>query len=492
MQDLMRRMAKGAAWMVFARMLDRGIGLISTIILARLLAPADFGLVSLAAAILAGLELLGAFSFDMALIQKQSADRRHYDTVWTITLLFAVFLGALMVLLAYPAARFFNDARLAGVMQLLAIGAVAGGFSNVGVVAFRKELQFDREFKFLLAKRLISFAVTVTLAFQWRDYRALVAGTVTGMVVGVAVSYWMHPYRPRFSLAAWRELFNFSRWLFASNALGFLYTKAADFIVAKSIDTTSLGYYSLAYEISNMPSSELVMPINRAVFPGYSKMSSDPSALRQGYLNVMSMIVLLTVPASVGLGCVVVPLVNVFLGPKWLSVVPLIPVLAIHGLLMAIVGCGNYALLAAGKPREVTVLLCARACIAVPLLTLSALQWGVEGAAWALLLTSVLLLPMNYLQLSAALKVKVADLARVFWRPVAGAAAMVGILVWVQVTVDFESGVFNQTKALLLLVASGAVTYCATVFALWRLANRPDGAERFLSEQMARRLRPSE
>jgi hypothetical protein len=72
----------------------------------------------------------------------------------------------------------------------------------------------------------------------------------------------------------------------------------------------------------------------------------------------------------------------------------------------------------------------------------------------------------------------------------AGAAVMVGILVWVQATVDFESGVFSQITALLLLVATGAVTYWATVFALWRLANRPDGAERFLSERVARRFRP--
>jgi len=492
MHELAHRMARGAAWMVFARVLDRGIGLISTVILARLLIPADFGLVSLAAAILAGLELLGAFSFDIALIQKQNADRQHYDTVWTITLLFAVLFGVLMVLLAYPAARFFNDARLAGVMQLLAVGVVAGGFNNVGVVAFRKELQFDREFKFLLAKRLISFAVTIGLAFQWRDYNALVAGTVTGMVVGVVISYWMHPYRPRLSLATWRELFSFSQWLFASNTLGFLYTKAADFIVAKLIDTTSLGYYGLAYDISSMPSSELVMPINRAVFPGYSKMASDPSALRQGYLDVISMIALLTVPASAGLGCVAAPLINLFLGAKWLPVVPLIPVLAIHGFLIAIVGCGNYALLAAGKPREVTLLLSVRVCIAVPMLALSAWQWGLEGAAWALLLASALLVPLSYLLLSATLKVAVPDLVGAFWRPVTGAIVMFGILLWVQAVVDFESGVFSQIKALLMLVATGAVTYCATVFALWRLADRPNGAERYLSERMARRFRPPE
>jgi lipopolysaccharide exporter len=170
----------------------------------------------------------------------------------------------------------------------------------------------------------------------------------------------------------------------------------------------------------------------------------------------------------------------------------LIPVLAIHGFLMAIVGCGNYALLAAGRPREVTLLLSARACIAVPMLALSAWQWGLEGAAWALLLTSALLAPLSYLPLSTTLNVKVADLLRVLWRPVSGAAVMAGILVWVQLTVDFEAGVLNQIKALLLLVATGAVTYCAVVFALWRLVNRPDGAERFLSERVARFLRPSE
>jgi O-antigen/teichoic acid export membrane protein len=492
MRDLTRKMAKGAAWMVLARMLDRSVAFISTIILARLLVPADFGLVSLAAAILAGLELLGAFSFDMALIQNQNADRGHYDTVWTIALMFAAFFAAAMVFLSYPAARFFNEPRLSAVMQLLALGVLVGGLTNVGVVTFRKELQFDREFRLLLAKRLVLFAVTVSLAYLWRDYWALVAGTVTGMIVGVLISYLMHPYRPRLSLAKWRELFSFSRWLFVNNTLGFLYYKAADFIVAKSISTTGLGYYSVAYEISNLPSSELVMPVNRAVFPGYSRMSSDAGALRQGYLNVISMIALLAIPASIGLGCVATPLVNALLGPKWLSVVPLIPVLAIHGLLTAVMSCGNYAFLALGKPRHVTLLMSAHICMAVPMLTFGTVQWGVQGAAWALLLASVLLVPLNYLLLSATLKVKVADLIRVLWRPVTGAAVMVGILVWVQSTVDFESGVFGQIKAVLLLVTTGAVTYCATVFALWRLANRPDGAELFLSEQVARRFRPPE
>lgn len=491
MQDLTRKMVRGAAWMVFARLLDRGIALVSTLILARLLVPGDFGLVSLAVAILAGLELLGAFSFDMALIQNQNADRQHYDTVWTMQLLFAAFFAAGLLMLAYPAAAFFAEPRLAAVMQWLSLGTLINGFTNVGVVAFRKELDMAKEFKLLFAKRLVLFSVTVTLAFLWRNYWALVAGTVTGMIAGVLISYRMHPYRPRWCLVKWRELYSFSRWLFLNNTLGFLYNKAADFIVAKSIDTTHLGYYNLAYEISNMPSSELVMPINRAVFPGYSKMSTDAGALRQGYLNVIAMIVLFATPASVGLGCVALPMVLAVLGVKWLSIVPLIPVLALHGLLTAIMGCGHYALLAAGRPRDVTLLLAARACIAVPLLAYSAIHWGVLGAAWALLLSSVLLLPLNHYFLSVTLKVRVADMLRTHWRPILGAAAMVGVLAWTQASVDLGPGTLQQIETLLLLVPLGAVVYSVTVLGLWWLSNRPDGAERFLVKRIAQRFQPA-
>jgi O-antigen/teichoic acid export membrane protein len=488
-QDLTSKMVKGATWMIVARLSDRGMAIISTLVLARLLAPGDFGLVSLAVAILAGLELLGAFSFDIALIQNQKADRSHYDTVWSIQVMFAAFFAASMLALSYPAAGFFNEHRLTTVMQWLAVGVFASGLANVGVVAFRKELDMAKEFKLLFAKRLVLFCVTVFLAFLWRDYWALVAGTVTGMIAGVLISYWMHPYRPRWSLERWRELFSFSRWLFLNNTLGFLYNKAADFIVAKSIDTSSLGYYNLANEISNMPSSELIMPVNRAVFPGYSRMSTEGGALRRGYLNVLSMITLVATPAAVGLGCVAMPMVRLLLGVKWLSIGPLIPVLAIHGLLAAIVTCSQYVLLAAGKPRDVTMLLTARVCLAVPLLAVGVVQWGIMGAAWGLLGSSILLLPVNHYLLSTVLAVKIRDMVAACWRPTVGACCMLGVLEWAKAAIEFGPGNKDQITMLVLLITVGAVVYVATVLGLWWLSKRPDGAEAFLVKRIGARVR---
>ncbi len=489
MQDITHKMAKGAAWMVLLKFVDRAIGMISTLILARLLVPADFGLVAMATAIIAALTLLGAFSFDLALIQNPNAERRHYDTVWTLGLLFCAAYAAALLLLAHPAAQFYNEHRLVAVMEILALGTLIGGFTNVGVVIFRKNMQFDREFKFMFAKRLVTFVVTVGLAFLWRDYWALVVGTLSGIIVSVLTSYLWQSYRPRFSLAARSELFRFSGWLFVNNTLGFLYYRVADFIVAKGVGSEGLGHYSVAYEIANLPSTELVMPVNRAVFSGYAKMSSDVPGMRQGYLNVISMLALLAIPASVGLGCVAAPLVNVFLGPKWISIIPLIPILAMHGLLTAIMSCGNYTFLALGRPRLVTLVLTAHFCMAVPMIIWGALHGGTYAVAWALLIASLLLLPLNYFLLSAALKVRIPHLIQVFWRPVAGAMVMVAVLVWAQRLMMFESNVTGQMKALLLLVTLGATTYCAGVVLLWRLSKCPEGAERFIWDRLVHRFK---
>jgi O-antigen/teichoic acid export membrane protein len=480
MQDISRKMVRGAAWMVLLRMSDRTIGLISIVILARLLVPSDFGLLAIATAIMAALALLGAFSFDLALIQNPDAERRHYDTVWTIGVIFATLTAAVLLVLADPAARFYDEPRLAPIMQVLALGTFVEGFTNVGVVKFRKEMHFDKEFALLFTKRLSTFVATITLAYLWRDYWALVVGTLTGTIVVVVISYVAQPYRPRFSLAARGELFRFSRWLFINNTFGFLYHRAADFIVAKGAGSEGLGYYSVAYEISNLPSSEIVAPVNRAVFPAYAKLSSDPVLMRQGFLNVISVLALFAVPLAVGLACVATPIVNIVLGPKWTSTIPLIPILAINGVLTAILSCSGYVYVAIGKPRHVTLLLGTHIAMAVPMIAWAALNWELAAVAWALLTASILVVPLNYLLLLTALQITAVDFCRVLWRPAVAAGVMAALLTWGDGVYHVEAEFPGNVIDLLLMVAYGAAIYTGLVLLLWRLSSSPAGAEAFV------------
>ena len=140
------RMASGAAWMVSFKIIDRVVGIVSTAILARLLVPEDFGLIALAASVIAILELMGAFGLEAALVQRPNATRDHFDAVWTFNAAFGLCLGLVVAAIASPTAQFYGDPRLFSVMLMIGLRHTIGGFENVGIVMFRKELNFEMDF----------------------------------------------------------------------------------------------------------------------------------------------------------------------------------------------------------------------------------------------------------------------------------------------------------------------------------------------------------
>jgi O-antigen/teichoic acid export membrane protein len=489
MEEISRKMAKGAAWMIVARMSDRLIGLVSTVILARVLVPEDFGLIAMAMSIIAALELLGAFSFDLALIQNPNAKRRHYDTVWTFSAIFGATYAVMLVLLASPAAQFYNEPRLAAVMEWLALGTLVGGFTNVGVVAFRKEMQFDKEFKYILSRKLVSFIVTVTLALMWRDYWALVAGTLAGIVGAVLLSYMWQSYRPRFSLAARGELLRFSKWLFFNNLIFFFNTRLSDFVIGRMGGPHSLGLYSVSLDISNLPTSELAAPVNRAVFSGYSKMAGDLPSLRNGFLNVLSVIVLLVLPAGAGITVTADLLVPVVLGPNWMDTVILIQILAWYGVCMAVQTNTGIMFVAMGKPQVLTALAGGYLVVLFPSMAWLTLQYGAIGAALAVAGSALLFLPINYYVLLSSIELQLSRVLAVFWRPAAATAIMVCIVEVIEWQLMNAGEPLAPLLKLLLLIAAGVIAYVATLSSLWRLANCPDGPEQFIWDNVIRRLK---
>jgi O-antigen/teichoic acid export membrane protein len=166
--------------------------------------------------------------------------------------------------------------------------------------------------------------VTVPLAIWLRNYWALVIGMVVGKVFAVVISYWMHSYRPRLSLAGASDLMSFSGWLLVNNTLYFFNERLTDFVVGRMAGASALGLYNVTYEISNMPTTEIMAPINRVMLPAYSKISRDQGDLKRTYLDTVAVMTLASVPAGFGIAAVAEPLVAVLLGPRWSAAVPLL------------------------------------------------------------------------------------------------------------------------------------------------------------------------
>src|SRR5262249_10351616 len=142
------------------------------------------------------------------------------------------------------------------------------------------------------------------------------------------LSYGMQPFRPRFSFAASRELFSFSGWLLLSNIIGVVGERIPQFVIGRLQGPAALGLFTVGAEIAYLPANELIAPINRAVFPGYARMASNPESLRQGFVDVIAVILVFVLPVSVGVAVIAQPLVQVLLGEKWLAAVPIIEILA--------------------------------------------------------------------------------------------------------------------------------------------------------------------
>lgn len=477
MTDLKSRMARGAAWMVMFRLTERGIGFVSTLILARLLVPDDFGLVAMATSILAALELLGAFSFDMALIQNQSATRTHYDTAWTFEVLFGITKCVLLLLLSGPAAAFYNEPRITAVIQVLALCALLQGFDNVGVVAFQKDLELHKEFWFGLGRKLAGFVVTLALAYWFRSYWALLGGMLTLRITSLSLSYLLHPYRPRLSMGAARELFNFSRWLLLNNILIFANNRGADFVIGRLSGARALGIYSVSYEIANLPTTELVWPISRAVFPGYSRMAGDRQALAATFLQVIGLVALLTVPAGALIGLVAEPFVLLLLGPKWLEAVPLIQVLAVFGIVRSLHGPTGSIYIALGKPVAVAWLQCIQLVLALSTMVVLVPRFGAVGAAWAILVGATTAMLVNYVLVRRELQIPFAHLLGALIRPLCSAMVMAAAVMAVAPLLGGESGALAAGVRLTVLSLIGGVVYVACIAGLWLAAGRTQGPE---------------
>jgi len=488
MKDIRGKMARGAAWMVAFKMLERCLALTSTLVLVRVLVPADFGIIAMASSLIAMLDLFSAFGLDVALIQRPGNSREHYDTAWTLNIIAGASVSCIMLAMAWPISWFYHEPRLVLVVCLLAPNALIQGSENIGIVAFRKEMDFRKEFRFLLSRRMVAVALTLPMAILLRNYWALVIGMLGGRIGGVILSYAFHPFKPRLSLAKVGDFFHFSKWVMVQNALTFLKERAADLIIGRVLGAHSLGVFNVSNEIASIPGTELIAPINRAVLPGYALLANDRPALRREFLSVMAVVAVVALPAVTGIACVAPFVVAAILGPKWHEATTVLAVLAFYGVFQAILSNAYSAFLAIGKPRTFVRITAVYVAIDLPLLLLFTHTLGVVGAAWAHIVAVIVTLPLSVMLISRDLGLKVRDLVAEAWRPLVASGVMFAVVTTLRPHVDVETlPTAEAVKLLALYVPLGAAAYTATIVGLWRLSGKPQGAEAALLRQLVHR-----
>lgn len=481
------RLVAGAAWMGGARIVNAVISFVSIILLARLLAPDDFGLLAIATAVSLLITMVSELSVSQALIHIEDLEDGHFDTAFTIGLIRAAIMGGLLVLLAAPVAHFYNDERLVEVLYIFAGISVVGSLLSPRFILFQRDLDFRGMVALDMADKFVGLVVTVAIAWATGSYFALPLGILASQLARAVLSFFFAPYRPRLTLSHWRELVHFSIWMTLGTWVDTINWRTDPMVLGLFVPTAALGQFSMAERTSGIVSREILHPVSHMLFPAFSRIRSESERLRQAYLAAQGVLTTTILPMTVGLALLAEPVVRLLLSDKWLPAVPYIQILAL---------CIAFRLVQSLKPiamatgdtkalfnRDLRSML-----IRLPLMVLGVV-WGLRtgndvimGALFGRALAAGVNSLLNILLIARLSSISFADHVRIAIRPAIAAATMSAVVLVVSANLASSIYLFQVAVEFAVLVGLGAVTYVAVVAMLWWLQGRPEGAETHMLE----------
>ncbi len=285
-QGLKRQVASGMFWVALGQIFGRGLGYVTTLILAKLVTPQQFGLVGMAGLALAALALFQDIGFEAALVYKRGAkqevDAASHTAFYTV-ILTSLVICAISMLAAPLVAAFFREPAVVPILRVLSLTVVISSFGRVPYVLLSRDLNFRRRLFPDLTASIIASIIAIVMAFRGFGVWSLVWRELIKTTLATVLVFFVCPYRPRwqFSRPAARELFGYGKHIMSSQGLIFLITNVDNAVVGRYLGDSALGFYQFAYNTSNQPATQLTSVVSQVMFPALSKMGdSDPDAAR--------------------------------------------------------------------------------------------------------------------------------------------------------------------------------------------------------------------
>jgi O-antigen/teichoic acid export membrane protein len=325
----------GIIWNFTEQMGRRGIGLIITLLLARFLAPEDFGLVAMMAVFLAiGTSLMDS-GFKQALIRKEKASQVDCNTAFFANLALGLFSYTLLFLVAPLIAQFYNEPRLISLVRVAGIAVMINAFQVVQSAMLSRDLNFKAHFHATMPAGISSGVIAVIMAAQGYGVWALIVQMLTGALMTTLLLWKMQGWRPTlaFSWGSLRNMYGFGYKLFLSGLLDTVFSNIYLVVIAKVFAAPIAGYYFFAIKIKEIVIQQLVGSIQDVTYPALATMQNDNDRLKARYRQVIQVTTFLLFPAMAFLAGLAEPLFKVLLPAKWLPAVSYLQLLCIAGLL---------------------------------------------------------------------------------------------------------------------------------------------------------------
>lgn len=472
MTEMRKRLAIGSIWTAGVRAAVSLMGLISTVVLARLLTPEDFGLVAVAAVVFAIISAFSQLSLAEALIQHAEPKREHFDSAWTMGVLRGLGVSFFLIIIASGFAA-FGDPRIAFVMGAFGFAAMMNGLQNPRIVEFRRRLSFHQELLIQLAEKLAGLIAAITIAVIYQSFWAIVIGALASQLVSLILSYVLIPYLPRFSLHEWRSLLSFSGWIALGSGVREVNWRADQLLVGALLGTPMLGQYNVGGRLASLPVQESIAPLVHVLFPAFAKLQNEPDRLRDAFLRSQRLLAMIAVPVGVGFALVAEPVVAFVLGPQWAAAGLVIQVLSAIFAIQVLASPFLPMAMGLGQTRLIFVRDIINLIVRYPIIIVGLFWGGLIGLLLARCITGTFILLLDLLLSRRLIGVSVQRQILASWR-VGVSAGLMALAVWaMQLSGFYEPALID----IAILIAVGVVTYLASTLLLWVLSGKPAGPE---------------
>jgi len=469
-------------WLGSWRWTARLIGFATTIVLARLLLPDDFGLVATGAIVVTFFDILIDLGTDSYLIRLDDPDHDDYDTAWTLRLIVISLASAAIFFSAEVSAQYFDDDRLVSLLQILALINLLRGFTNIGLTMYRRDLQYKKIAFIGLGQRMISATVTVVFAFILQNYWAMVYGVFALYAAELLLSYLIHPYRPHFSFKRIKNQWEFCKWIVARNLANFLQGQGDNLVVAKYFGIELIGFYSMAMRFAALPTKQLVAPMISPIYSGLAKKQAEPEGFTRSVLRVTGATSVIVLPAATLFAALSEPLVVLILGEKWLQSVPLVAPL-VFAIAAGVVNYPAVAVLTLqGRVKLLAVLNWVSAVSVIGAMLLVAQLGNLEQLAIARAVLAIVFMLLYFGWMKSALNISWLRLLNSVYRSIIASAVM-AVVITSLITIT------NQYWLnLLIAISAGTSVYVFIIFVLMQLDTSADAGEVILFQKIAKLL----
>ncbi len=382
--SLKKKTVSAFKWSFLSQGGRQGLQWVTTLILARLLLPSDYGLMGMSMVLIGFAHIFKGLGTSSAIIQSKNISEITCSTLFFLNIIFGILSALTLYLLAPSIAVFYHEPKVVELVEVLSLSFLISSFTVVHEAKLEKDIVFNKIAAAEFLAALIASVVGILLAFWGYGVWSLVVKSLTEVGLTSLLILFLSDWQPKmiFQIQEVKSIMKYSLNLTGFNVLNYLSRNADYILIGRYLGPTELGYYTLAYRIMFMPIQNITNVVNRITFPVYSKLQDDNHKFRKFYLKVKGYIAFITFPMMAGLTVVSQSFVISLFGNKWEPVALLLMILAPVGFMQSILGLSGNIFRAKGR-TDIMLRLGALTSLVYVTSFILGLRWGIYGVAGA-------------------------------------------------------------------------------------------------------------